>query len=134
MIAMKKMALIELRDLRLDTNIGTYRASDVVPREHLLDLTLALAPNLVHIAADSMALVFDYDPLIEDIERIAHAQHFETQEYLISCIAQACATYSDVTGVEIYLRKGPVRGDSGTLGVRLTLDGKDLAALRPRSA
>ena len=134
MNTMTKHASIELHDLRLATKIGTYGPAHVIPREHVLDLTLILAPGLVQIAADNMALVFDYDPLIEDIERIAAAHHFETQEYLISCIAQACATYAEVADLEIYLRKGPVRSGSGTLGLRLTLSAADVAALRTRSA
>ena len=127
---MTKQALIELRDFRLGAKIGTYGPADVVPREHVLDLTLTIAPELVQITADNMALVFDYDPLIKEIERIAISQHFETQEYLMSCIARACASCPEIGGLEIFLRKGPVRGDLGTLGVRLTLYAADLAELR----
>ena len=34
-------ACVELRDLRLRTDIGTYGAHDVLPDAHVLDLTLA---------------------------------------------------------------------------------------------
>ena len=90
---MARLALIELRDLRIEANIGSYGPTDVVPQGHLLDLTLTISPDLVQIAADRMNEVFDYDPLIKQIDQLARAQHYETQEYLMTCIAQACATY-----------------------------------------
>jgi dihydroneopterin aldolase len=102
---MARQALIELRDLRIEANIGTYGPADVVPDGHLLDLTLTINPHLVQIAADRMDLVFDYDPLIEQIDQLARAQHYETQEYLMTRIAQACAAYPQISGLDIGLRK-----------------------------
>ena len=131
---MARLALIELRDLRIEANIGTYGPSDVVPEGHLLDLTLTISPDLVQIAADRMDEVFDYDPLIEQIDQLARAQHYETQEYLMTCIAQACATYPQISGVDIGLRKYPVRRGTGSLGVRLVLGATDLAALRGQTS
>jgi dihydroneopterin aldolase len=78
------LATIELRDLQLATAIGTYGPGDVVPDAHVLDLTLTIAPDLVLVARDDMALIFDYDPLIAEIDRIARAQRYETQEYLMT--------------------------------------------------
>ena len=40
-------AVIELRDLHLKTDIGTYGANDTRPDLHLLDLTLGIAVNQV---------------------------------------------------------------------------------------
>ncbi|MEY4028550.1 MAG: hypothetical protein RLZZ329_2270, partial [Pseudomonadota bacterium] len=40
-------AVIELRDLHLKTDIGTYGANDTRPDVHLLDLTLGIAVNQV---------------------------------------------------------------------------------------
>jgi len=131
---MTQQALVELRDFRIEANIGTYGPADVVPEDHLLDLTLTLAPNLVQIADDNMGLVFDYDPLIEHIESIATEQHYETQEYLISRIVEACAACPEVAGLDICLRKRPVRRGSGSLGVRLVLGAGEMVALRAQSA
>ena len=125
-------AWIELRDLHLPVSIGTYGPDDVVPDAHLLDLTLAVAPGLVQITSDEMASVFDYDPLIAKIADIARSRKFETQEYLMTLITQACAAYNEVEAVELCLRKTPVLGRTGTLGVRLVLGPEDLAALRDR--
>jgi hypothetical protein len=47
---------------------------------------------------------------------------FETQEYLMTLIARACATYKEIKAINIGLRKAPVRNGKGSLGVRLTLD------------
>ena len=80
-------ARIELRDLQLATGIGTYAAGDVVPEAHLLDLTLVVSPGLVQVAADDMALVFDYDPLIAQIDRIAREQPCETQELKVRVVS-----------------------------------------------
>jgi dihydroneopterin aldolase len=121
---------IELRDLVLPCSIGTYGPGDSVPTAHALDLDLTLDARLVLIDADSMARVFDYDPLIAAILALSARQHFETQEYLISQIAALCARHGDITAAVITLRKHPVTAASGSLGVRLRLDAQALAALR----
>lgn len=120
-------AMIELRDLQLATAIGTYGPGDVVPEAHVLDLTLTIAPDLVLVAGDEMALVFDYDPLIADIDQIARAQHYQTQEFLMTRIVAACAAYPQITALDICLRKRPVLGGTGSLGVRLRLGADALA-------
>ena len=123
-------AVIELRDLHLKTDIGTYGANDTRPDLHLLDLTLGIAVNQVVISQDGMAHVFDYDPLVVEIDRLAADGHYETQERLMTRIVQACAACPDVIGLEIGLRKTPVRQGSGSLGVRLRLDAAALAPWR----
>jgi len=70
---------IELKDLHLATRIGTYAPGDTVPEYHALDLTLWIDPGLVLIAQDGMAHVFDYDPLVIEIERLAADGLYETQ-------------------------------------------------------
>ena len=110
---MTPQASIELKDLRLSTNIGTYQAGDVVPDEHVLDLILWIDAGLVLIAEDGMEHVFDYDPLVLEINRLASDCHYETQERLISRIVQACSVYSEITSLEISLRKSPVYNGSG---------------------
>jgi dihydroneopterin aldolase len=74
------------------------------------------------IAEDGMQHVFDYDPLIAEIERLASACYYETQERLLTCIAQACASYVEIHSVNILLRKSPLGNGSGSLGVRIILD------------
>ena len=127
---MTRLARIELRDLHLPVSIGTYGPGDVVPDAHILDLTLTIAPDLVQIASDEMVNVFDYDPLIAKIAEIARSRTFETQEYLMTLITQACASYDVIEAVELYLRKSPVLGGTGSLGVRLVLGAEDLVAMR----
>jgi dihydroneopterin aldolase len=75
---MKNQACIELRDLEVTTQIGTYDANDTVPDKHILDLTLQISSISVLIAEDRMALVFDYDPLVAEISRLAHECRYET--------------------------------------------------------
>ena len=115
-------AVIELRDLQLRTDIGTYGTLDTRPDIHLLDLTLGIGSHLVLIAKDAMANVFDYDPLMAEIDRLAEDGHYETQERLMTRIAQACVAYPDIISIDIRLRKAPVRRGNGVLGVRLSLD------------
>ena len=62
------VSTIVLKDLSLNTTIGYYGADDVVPKEHVLDMSLQIAPDLVLIENDGMEFVFDYDPLITTIE------------------------------------------------------------------
>lgn len=128
---MTRHARIELRDLHLPVSIGTYGPGDVVPDAHVLDLDLTISPELVQVTADEMGSVFDYDPLIAQIAVIARSQTFETQEYLMTLITQACADYSEILAVEICLRKSPVLAGTGSLGVRLILGAEDLAGMRP---
>ena len=127
---MNPNASIELKDLRLRTHIGTYQPGDTVPDAHLLDLTLWIDASLVLIKEDEMAHVFDYDPLVLEIDRLAGDRHYETQERLISRIAQACSAYSEIVSMEIGLRKSPVHNGSGSLGVKLHLDATALNQLR----
>jgi dihydroneopterin aldolase len=127
-------ASIELKGLRLRTHIGTYQPGDTVPDAHLLDLMLWIDAGLVLIETDSMAHVFDYDPLVLEIDRLATDCHYETQERLISRIVQACSVYSEITSLEISLRKNPVHNGSGSLGVKLCLDEVALNQLRARKA
>lgn len=130
--AMTRHARIELRDLHLPVSIGTYGPDDVVPEAHVLDLDLTIAPDRVLVASDAMAHVFDYDPLIAEIAAIAESRKFETQEYLMTLIVNACAAYGEILSLAISLRKFPVLGGTGSLGVRLTLAAEDLAALRAK--
>ncbi len=121
---------IELKDLKLDTQIGTFGPDDIVPDQHLLDLTLWISADLVLIAKDGMDYVFDYDPLIIEIERLARDGHYQTQERVITRIVKACAAYPQIESAEIVLRKSPVGAGSGTLGVRLFADQETLVRLK----
>ncbi len=127
---MTRRARIELRDLHLPASIGTYGPDDVVPDAHVLDLDLTISPGQVQVASDEMANVFDYDPLIAQIAAIARSQQFDTQEYLMTLIVQACARFSEVIALEMCLRKYPVLAGTGSLGVRLILGADDLATVR----
>ena len=127
---MKPSACIELKDLKLRTKIGKYQPGDTVPDEHVLNLSFSINAGLVLIPEDGMAYVFDYDPLVLEIDRLAIDCYYETQERLISRIAQACSVYSEITSLEISLRKGPVHNNSGSLGVKLHLDETALNQLR----
>lgn len=123
-------AVIELRDLQLKTDIGTYGPSDTRPHVHILDLTLGISIDQVVIAHDGMDRVFDYDPLIIEIDRLAADGHYETQERLVTRIAEACAAHLAIKHMTIGLKKSPVRAGSGSLGVCLMLDEITTEALR----
>ena len=127
---MPSQSYVELKDLHIAVQIGTYNPNDVVPDAHLLDLTLTIAPHLVIVPRDKMALVFDYDPLIRHIDTLARATHYETQERLVTCIVEACAEFPQIEALDICLRKRPVLSGTGTLGVRLIVDAEGMAALR----
>jgi dihydroneopterin aldolase len=126
-------AVIELHDLRLNTDIGTYGPNDVQPDIHLLDLKLGIAVDQVVIGQDGMEHVFDYDPLITEIYRLSGDGHYETQERLITRIAIACAACPEVKTIELCLKKSPVRLGTGSLGVRLILDETETDGLRPHN-
>lgn len=121
---------LELRDLPLKTRIGTYPPGVAAPTDHRLDLTLWVDPSLVLIDRDGMEWVFDYDPLVAELQRLAGDGSYETQERLITRMARACAAHREVQALELALRKGPLREGSGSLGVRVFLDGAELQALR----
>jgi dihydroneopterin aldolase len=121
---------IELKDFQLQTQIGTYGPEDITPKQHLLDLTLWIDPQLVLIAKDGMEYVFDYDPLVLEIERLAKDGYYETQERLMTRIVEACAKYSEIQSLEMGLRKLPIRNKSSSLGVRLIVDQATLSNIR----
>jgi dihydroneopterin aldolase len=121
---------VELTELELDCELGTYSLNNIVPSAHLLDLKLSINTELVLIKTDGMINVFDYDPLIAEISRLARDGHYETQERLLTRIVTACADLPQVSAIEIYLRKTPVTRKGGTLGIRLKVDAERLAHLR----
>ena len=121
---------VELTELELDCEIGTYSLNDIVPSAHILDLILSINPEWVLIEKDGMTEVFDYDPLIVEITRLARDGHYETQERLLTRVVTACARQPQVTTVEAYLRKTPVTNKGGTLGIRLKLNAEQLAHIR----
>ena len=127
---MTTIACIELKDLKLQTQIGTYGPGAIIPKQHLLDLTLWIDSKLVLISEDVMEHVFDYDPLVIEINRLAGDGHYETQERLMTRIVQACIKYPEIESLEINLRKLPVSAGSGSLGVRLSVDQTTLDELR----
>ena len=127
---MTSTACIELKDLRLNTQIGTYAPGATIPDQHLLNLTLWINPKLILISEDLMGRVFDYDPLILEIDHLAADGHYETQERLATRIVEACARYSEIESLEISLRKTPVRESSGVLGIKLYVDQNSLASMR----
>ncbi|MEM7781202.1 MAG: dihydroneopterin aldolase [Pseudomonadota bacterium] len=125
---------IVLEALELALDLGTYGPNDVKPDAHLLDLTLTIDPSLVLVPRDRMSYVFDYDPLMMEIDRLARDGHYATQEYLMTRIAKACAGYRVIEKVEIKLYKRTVLRDaegkgSGKLGVTLSLDRDELDKL-----
>lgn len=121
---------IELKNFKIETQIGVYGAGEIVPNEHLLDLTLAINSTYVLIAEDGMQYVFDYDPLMIEIERLAGNGFYDTQERLATRILQACIAYQEIESIDLTLRKAPLSNGSGSLGVRIHLEGEDLAQLR----
>jgi len=127
---MPTAACIELKDLKLPIQIGSYGPGATIPKEHLLDLTLWIDPKLVFISQDAMENVFDYDPLVIDVNRLAGDGHYETQERLITRVVQACVKYPEIQSLEISLRKSPACNDSGSLGIRLLVDQSTLSRLR----
>ncbi|MCH2108544.1 MAG: dihydroneopterin aldolase [Polyangiaceae bacterium] len=127
---MKASSTIELRGLELPLDLGTYGPGDLVPEAHLLDLTLTIDSSLVLVNSDAMAEVFDYDPLIAEIDRLARDGHYETQEFFMTRVVKACAQYREIEGLEITVSKRPVLGTSGNLGVHLRLDSDALAKAR----
>jgi dihydroneopterin aldolase len=127
---MTSTACIELKDLRLNTQIGTYAPGATIPDEHLLNLTLWINPQLILISEDLMTQVFDYDPLILEIDRLAADGHYETQERLVTRIVEACTRYSEIESLEISLMKTHVRESSGVLGIKLYLDESGLTGMR----
>jgi len=121
---------VELKDLSLKTRIGTDGPADTVPDSHLLDMTLWIDARLVLIAEDGMSHVFDDDPLVAEINRLADDGHDATQERLMTRILAACAAQAQIDAVELFLRNTPVQAASGSLGVRILVDSAALDDLR----
>ena len=127
---MTSTACIESKDLRLNTQIGTYAPGATIPDQHLLNLTLWINPKLILISEDLMDRVFDYDPLVLEIDHLAADGRYETQERLVTRIVEACALYAEIESLEISLSKTPVRENSGVLGIKLYLDESSLTSIR----
>ncbi len=124
---------IVLTDLPLETDIGQYGPGETRPTDHRLDLTLWIAAERVLIDVDDMAQVYDYDPLLATLEQLAGDGPYETQERLLTRMAEACAEDPAIEAVEIALRKAPIRPKGGAIGLRVHLDPATLASLRRRA-
>ena len=131
---MTSTACVELKDLRLKTQIGTYAPGATIADQHLLDLTLWINTKLILISKDVMDQVFDYDPLVIEIDRLAADRHYETQERLVTRIVESCARHPEIESLEISLRKAPVREGSGVLGIKLYIDTNTLTGMRASGA
>jgi dihydroneopterin aldolase len=129
MIHAKSLALIELRGLELKVHIGTKTPEDIKSDIHLLDLTLGVALGQVLILEDGMEHVFDYDPLIVEIEKLSSDGTYDTQERLATRIAHLCASQRGVRTIEICLKNYLKRGAGSSVGIRLRLDETDTAKL-----
>jgi dihydroneopterin aldolase len=117
---------VELTGLELPVDPGMYAPEDVVPDAHFLDLIITIDTSYVLIKTDEMAAVFDYDTLVGEIDTLARDGHYETQEWLITWIACACAQYDEIETIEVMVYKSPVLAGTGKLGVRLTIDHTEL--------
>lgn len=124
---------IELKHFKLPTRIGSYAPGETVPEDHTLDLTLWISPDLVLIAQDGMAQVFDYDPLVVQIEQVSADTPYETQERLLSRIVEACAQYPAIESLDIAVHKFPIRPQHGSLGVRMHVSPAQLVHLRSKA-
>ena len=121
---------VELYDLKLEVEIGNPAEEEITPEKHALDLTLSIDPSLVIIEEDIMSQVFDYDPIIKAIENISRKAHYQTQERLLTLIIELCAKYKEIKKLELFLYKSPVNSFGGKLGIRITLDEKELNKFR----
>ena len=88
------------------------------------------ALSLATLQAGRMRNVFDYDPLLKEIDQLAGDGPYETQEWLVKRIVTTCAKYSAIHALEIALRKSPVREDGGSLGLRLRMSEEAMSSLR----
>ena len=120
---------VKLRGLSLNCDIGSYGMNEVVPNKHRLDMELLVEKNLILIEEDKMANVFDYDPLVEEINQISLSGKFNTQEKLITLILKACLKYYQIKAVSLFLYKTPVRED-GELGIAVSISEQELKKLR----
>ena len=74
--------------------------------------------------------MFDYDPLVAEIEKLAAQVSYENQERLMTRIAQTCAYYPEVKSLDMKLIKTPIRNGRGALGIRVFMDQSALNQLR----
>ena len=69
-----------------------------------------------------MSKVFDYAPLISEIDQLTKNTHYETQEWLISRKVFTCASFEAIKAIELFIRKQPVMNKSGELGMKLVVE------------
>ncbi len=131
---MSLSSTVELRELKLGVQIGTFLPGEAAPEFHLLDLSLTINADLVLIAEDCMTQVFDYDPLLRGIETLSTDCQYETQERLLTRIVHACAQFPQIEALELALRKGPLKGGSGTLGIRFAAQAEAWSRLKVQLA
>jgi dihydroneopterin aldolase len=124
------LATIEIRDMKLQARIGHYPDGTVAPRSHLLDMTLGISAAQGLVPQDGMDAVFDYDPLLAGIAEIAGAQHYVTQEFLLTRIAHLVAHTPGISTCRMYLRKSPGPYAAGSVGLEIRLSCADLAGIR----
>lgn len=127
---MSLVTTIEFEGLPLKTHIGSFGPGVPDPYEHSLDLMIVVDSLLVLIDEDDMERVFDYEPLLAQIDEIAQERQYETQEMLMTRILACCSGYGAIQGVEMCLKKTQPQSGESTIGVRLLVSGEQFEALR----
>ena len=110
---------IEMRGMEVQASIGVHDHERLGPQRLVLDVDLILSEALTD-GTDRIESVTDYDFLRTAIlDRIAQG-HIETQEKLISDVADRCLEVPTVVSVTVASRKTDVYPDCASIGVRLT--------------
>ena len=120
---------IELKNLPLDAKIGEQDHENTQYR-HYLDLKFSIETGYVLLKSDHMQKVYDYDPLVANIKKLASSVNFQTQEYLTNCILNLCLEEKKIMDLEIFLYKKSATGSLGSLGVRLLISSTEMSSLR----
>ncbi|WP_421879995.1 dihydroneopterin aldolase [Pacificispira sp.] len=109
---------IRLEDFEAIVRIGVHDFERTGPQRLIftvrLDLDYAFAGD-----SDDLASVVDYDFVRAEILNRVSGGHIETQEKLISDLADAYLRHARVSRVEIFSRKPDVYPEPGAIGVSL---------------
>ncbi|RJE80045.1 uracil-DNA glycosylase [Paracoccus sp. JM45] len=120
----------ELRDVQLSAQVANCSPSGTDVSDHRLDLVISLDPFEFQISHDETNYTQFERSLINDLEAIARACRYASQDHLICAIAYVCACYRAIQTAEISITSNPAWNGTGSMTSKISLDSAALEHLR----
>ncbi len=102
---------IEILGLALDCSVGVYDWEKAVPQQILVDIKLP-TDAAQGAASDDLKDALDYTAVVDCLQKIVDAKHYNLVETLVECMAQALLKDFQLAWVELAVDKPAAIGSA----------------------